>query len=58
MMEALLTVEEISDILHIAKNTIQSRRWRDKSGCPLRKKGKRLYSLHSEFWSWFKGGNN
>jgi len=55
-MDTLLTVEEMSNILHISKNTIQSRRWKDKSGCPLIKKGKRIYSINSRFWDWFKEG--
>jgi len=55
-MDTLLTVEEMSNILHISKNTIQSRRWKDKSGCPLIKKGKRIYSISSRFWDWFKEG--
>jgi len=51
----VLMVEDIAKILRIAKNTIQSHRWQEKSGCPVFKKGKRLYAFASEFWKWFKG---
>lgn len=49
-----LTVEEIAEILQISRNTIQRKEWREKTGCPLRKKGKRLYSTAIEFRSWMR----
>lgn len=53
----ILTVEEISDILEISRNTIQRRNWRERTGCPVRKIGKRLYALAGEFYKWMKGVN-
>ena len=53
----ILTVEQISEILGISRNTIQRRIWRERTGCPLRKIGKRLYALVAEFYKWMKGGN-
>ena len=53
----VLKVEDIARILNIAKNTIHSRRWQEKSGCPLFKRGKRRYALAPEFWKWFKSGS-
>ena len=53
----ILTVEQISEILGISKNTIQRRNWRDKTGCPMRKIGKRLYVFVSEFSRWAKDIN-
>lgn len=50
----VLMVEDIAKILRIATNTIHSRRWQEKSGCPLFKKGKRLYAFAPEFWKWFR----
>ena len=50
----VLTVERVSEILGISRNTIQRRDWREKTGCPLRKKGKRLYSMTKEFSDWLK----
>ncbi len=50
----ILRVEEISEILGISINTIQSKRWRIRTGCPLFKKGKRLYAYSDEFYKWFK----
>ncbi|MBU3933472.1 MAG: helix-turn-helix domain-containing protein [Candidatus Omnitrophica bacterium] len=55
--EDILTVEQISEILGISRNTIQRRLWRERTGCPLRKIGKRLYALAAEFYKWMKGGN-
>ena len=51
----VLTVEQVSEILGISRNTIQRRVWRERTGCPLRKKGKRLYSIVKEFNEWMKG---
>jgi excisionase family DNA binding protein len=51
----VLTVEQVSEILGVSKNTIQRKVWRDKTGCPLRKIGKRLYVLANEFHNWLKG---
>jgi uncharacterized protein YjcR len=53
-LKPILLVEDIAEMLGISKNTIQSRRWRTKSGCPLEKKGKRLYGVSSKFMAWFK----
>jgi len=51
----VLTVEEISDILGVSRNTIQRKGWRNRTGCPVRKVGKRLYALTAEFNKWMKG---
>lgn len=50
----LLTVEQIAQILKIKPGTIHSKDWQERTGCPLKKVGKRNYSEQSEFWSWFK----
>lgn len=54
----VLMVEDIAKILSIAKNTIHSRRWQESSGCPLFKRGKRLYVFAPDFWKWFKSNSN
>ncbi len=51
----LLTAEQVAEILHISPNTVQRKAWRERTGCPLRKKGKRLYALVKEFYAWMKG---
>lgn len=51
----LLTVEQVAEILEISQNTIQRRSWRVKTGCPLRKIGKKLYAVVQEFDRWLKG---
>lgn len=56
MDKPILFVEDIAKILGISINTIQSKNWQKRSGCPLYKRGKRLTSLSSEFWKWYKKG--
>lgn len=57
MEKEILTVEDIASILHIRPNTIHSKRWKERTGCPLNKHGKRLLSNADEFWKWFKQGD-
>ena len=52
MSKEILYVEDIAEILHIKPNTIQSKRWQEKTGCPMNKKGKRLYSIGKNFREW------
>jgi len=54
MDKNVLTVSEIAEILQIKQNTIHSRKWQQKTGCPLKKIGKRVYVLTDDFWKWFK----
>lgn len=54
-MEEFMLVEDIAKVLRIKPNTIHSKRWQEKSGCPLIKRGKRLYFSSQDFWNWFKG---
>ncbi len=54
MEEQILGVEEIAKILRIKPGTLYGKRWQEKSGCPLRKHGKRLLAIAKEFWEWFK----
>jgi hypothetical protein len=58
MENEILTVEDIASILHIRPNTIHSKRWKEKTGCPLNKHGKRLLSHAPEFWKWFESQKN
>lgn len=51
----VLTVEQVSDILSVSRNTVQRKSWRERTGCPFRKIGKRLYVLNNEFQKWLKG---
>ena len=51
----VLTVEGVAELLQITINTIQRKSWREKTGCPLRKKGRRLYAIRSEITNWIKG---
>lgn len=51
----IVWVEEIASMIGVTKNTIQRKKWRDKTGCPIRKKGKKLYCIRTELDSWLKG---
>lgn len=49
-----LTLEEISGILRISRNTLQRKDWRKRTGCPLKKIGKRLLAFRKDFEDWFR----
>jgi len=53
--EEILTAKDIAEILQMSVNTVQRKSWRENSGCPLKKIGKRLYVTVSDFDKWFKG---
>ncbi len=54
MNRDVLTVEDVAGILQIKANTIHNKKWQERTGCPLKKIGKRLYAISDEFWGWFK----
>ena len=54
IQQDIMTVEQIADVLRISRNTIQRKSWREKTGCPLHKKGKRLYTIAKEFNDWLR----
>ena len=47
-----LTVEKMAHILLIKPNTMHNRAWQRRTGCPLKKVGKRLIAIESEFNDW------
>lgn len=51
----ILTAEEIAETLQIKQPTLYDHRWREQSGCPLYKQGKRLFAKKAEFDRWYKG---
>lgn len=53
----ILFSEDIARLFHISANTIRRKKWREKSGIPLRRVGKHLCGLKSELEKWFKGLN-
>ena len=53
----VMTIEEISKILSISVNTLQRKSWRIKTGCPLKKIGRRLLAYRKDFEDWFRGLN-
>jgi hypothetical protein len=52
--QEVLFVEDISRLFRISLNTIQRRKWREHSGIPLRKIGKRLCGFKDEIEKWAK----
>ena len=50
----VLTADQVAGILGLNKATVYRRAWREKTGCPLKKKGKRLYCLSEDFNTWMK----
>lgn len=56
MIEAeILFVNDISKMFRISANTLRRRRWRERSGIPLRKVGKQLCASKVDVERWFKG---
>lgn len=49
------TAEEIASILGIKVETLYDGRWRQQSGCPLFRQGKRLFAMKKEFDKWYAG---
>lgn len=47
-----LTVEEMSVILCIKPNTMHSKIWQQRTRCPLKKIGRRLFCIDIEFNDW------
>jgi Helix-turn-helix domain len=52
-----LTLEDVSAILRISRNTLQRKNWRIKTRCPLKKIGRRLLVYKEDFDNWFRGLN-
>lgn len=49
------TAQEIASILGIKVETLYDSRWRQQSGCPLFRQGKRLFVVRKDFDEWYKG---
>lgn len=58
MEDKILSIEEMAQALHIQPETMHSKKWQQKTGCPLIKKGKRSLALASEFLKWLKTRSN
>ena len=53
----LLFSEDIAEKLGISVGTVQSKRWQRTSGCPVFRRGKRLYALSGKFLEWLETGS-
>ena len=51
----ILTTEQMAEILQLSINTLQHKAWRERTGCPIRKIGKKLYSIKQDFEKWLRG---
>jgi hypothetical protein len=54
----ILFVGDVAKLFRISPNTIRRRKWRERSGIPLRKVGKQLCGSRSDIERWFKKGLN
>ncbi len=52
----LMFVKDISKLFRISANTLRRRRWREKTGIPLRKVGRSLCGIRSDVEEWFRKG--
>jgi len=50
----ILFVEDIARLFQLAANTIQRRKWREETGIPLHKIGKKLCGFKQEVEEWAK----
>lgn len=55
--DSILFVADIAKLFRISPNTLRRKKWRQKSGIPLRKVGRQLCGLRPEIERWFKGLN-
>ncbi len=47
------TAEQIAIMLDISIKTLYDHRWREQSGCPLFRQGKKLFAWKREFDVWY-----
>jgi hypothetical protein len=52
-----MTLGEVSKILDIGINTLQRKPWRVRTGCPLKKIGRRLVAYRPQFNEWLTNYN-
>ena len=50
----ILFVEDISRLFQVSVNTIQRKKWREQTGIPLHKIGKKLCGFKHEIEKWAK----
>ncbi len=50
----ILFVEDISQLFGLSSNTIQRKKWREATGIPLHKIGKKLCGFKQEVEKWAK----
>jgi len=50
----ILFIKDIAKLLDVSPNTLRRKRWRDKTGIPLHKVGKKLCCLRGELEKWLK----
>lgn len=48
----VLFLPEVSEIVGVSENTLRRKAWREKTGIPIRRKGKRLYAIRRELFAW------
>lgn len=51
----IIFISDISKLFRISPNTLRRKKWRKKTGIPLRKVGKQLCGSRSEIEKWFRG---
>ena len=52
--QEIMTAEEIANILDIKITTLYDNRWREQSGCPLFRQGRKLFAYRTKFDEWYK----
>ncbi len=50
----VMNAQEIANLLHVKPQTLYDHRWREQSGCPLFKQGRKLFAYRVEFDTWYR----
>ena len=53
----IIFILEMAEMLGVSKATLHRKSWRQKTGCPIIKRGKKLFAIRNEFEKWLKGTN-
>ena len=53
-MDEVIWVDEMAQKCGIKQPTFYDKRWKEQSGCPLFRQGKRLGSFRRDFEKWYR----
>lgn len=54
----LLFIDDVHKLIRVSKNTIRRKKWREKTGIPMRKIGNKLCGYKQDVITWIRRGYN